>query len=118
VETGGRYGALLRRRREDSGKSMGALARHLGVSTPYLSDVELGRRAPLTPSKNIAAATFLQIDPQELLLAALESRAAIEIKTPATQAGRAAVASFQRRSEEFTDQDWQDFDAWLQQRGK
>jgi predicted transcriptional regulator len=34
----------LRTRREDAGVSMGEMARRLGFSVPYISDVELGRR--------------------------------------------------------------------------
>ena len=43
----------LRRRREKTGMSLRALAKQLGYSTPYLSDVERGRRN--TTAKILAA---------------------------------------------------------------
>ncbi len=74
-----RFGELLRRRREEAKVSMGKLARHLTVSVPYLSDVERGRRTPLTPERITKAAEVLGANPNELLAAAAESRGAFEL---------------------------------------
>ena len=38
-------GPALRRRRQGHGVSLRALARAMGISAPYLVDLELGRRA-------------------------------------------------------------------------
>lgn len=42
-------GSALRARRERSGVSLRALARAMGISAPYLVDLELGRR-PVNPT--------------------------------------------------------------------
>jgi transcriptional regulator with XRE-family HTH domain len=104
---GEEYGLLLRQLREQAGKSMGALARHLGLTTPYLCDVELGRRAPLATSHTVKAAEFLGVDPQPLLMAAIASREAVELKTPKTTKGREAVAALLRHSLDLTDEQWE-----------
>lgn len=101
------YGALLRQVRGKSGKSMGALARHLGLSTPYLSDVELGHSAPLTSSYTLKAAKFLGVDAIPLLVAANRSRDAIEFKTPSSKTALRAVAAIQQRAEDLTDEQWE-----------
>src|SRR5579862_4598867 len=73
------FGELLRDLRFKAGYSVGALARHLGCSTPYVSDVERGRRGPFDENKIRKAASFLNADPDPLLRAALETRGAIRL---------------------------------------
>jgi len=75
------FGVLLREFRENKGESMGALARHLGVSVAYLSDVERGHRPPLVQEKIINAALFLDADLRQLLRAAGEARGAFHLET-------------------------------------
>ncbi len=58
---------------------MGELARHLDVSVPYISDVELGRRSPLTRENIMSAAAFLGATPNELLAAAADSKGVFEL---------------------------------------
>jgi len=58
---------------------MGELARHLGVSVTYVSDVERGTRAPLTSDRIAHAAAFLGVDASELLQAAAAARGAFEL---------------------------------------
>ena len=110
---GEKFGALLRRLREQSGKSMGSMARYLGLTTPYLCDIELGRRAPLSSSHILKAAAFLGVDPQPLLLTAIESREAVEIRTPSTSTGRAAVAALLRRADDLSDEQWERIQATI-----
>jgi transcriptional regulator with XRE-family HTH domain len=69
-----KFGVLLRQLREAASVSIGSLARHLGVSVPYLSDVERGNRPPLVHEKIIRAAAFLEADPATLLQSAGETR--------------------------------------------
>lgn len=76
------FGSLFRRLREAAGVSMGQLARYLGVSTPYLSDVERGRRAPLTEGRIRQASSYLGLDEKnatQLVGAAAESRGFFEL---------------------------------------
>src|SRR5262249_1978231 len=64
------FGDLLRLVRTKAGKSLNVLARHLEVSNTYLSEVEQGRRTPLTKTNIIKTAAFLGIDPLPLMVAA------------------------------------------------
>jgi transcriptional regulator with XRE-family HTH domain len=62
-----------------AGKSLGDLARHLGVSIVYLSDVERSRRSPLSNTKILTVAGFLDADPSELLTAAIEDKGKFDL---------------------------------------
>jgi len=75
-----KFGPLLRHLRLNAGKSMGDLARHLGVSVPYISDVEHGRRAPLARHRILDTARFLGIEPSTLLVSATQSRGVLDIE--------------------------------------
>ncbi len=101
------FGAMLRDRRERANRTLGALARHLGVSTPFLSDVELGRRLPLSPDRVVRAAEFIGVDAEMLLAAAVASRTAIEIATPKRESGQRALSALQRRVDDLTDEQWE-----------
>lgn len=74
-----RFGELLRKLRMDANRSLGELARHLGVSVVYLSDVERGRRAPLAFPKIIETATFLNVRPLPLFKAAAQHRGSFDL---------------------------------------
>lgn len=68
------FGSLFREERVRSRRNLREVAAHLGFSLVYLSDVERGERLPFAPSKIIAAAQFLGIDPDPLLAAAIVTR--------------------------------------------
>lgn len=74
-----KFGWLLRDVRERANISMGALARHLTVSVPYLSDVERGNRPPLVDEKIMRTAAFLNVPAEPLLRAAAETRGAFQL---------------------------------------
>jgi len=57
-----------------AGKSLGDLARHLGVSIVYISDVERSRRSPLSNLKILLVSEYLRTDPSELLTAAIDDK--------------------------------------------
>lgn len=61
-----RYGSLLRKAREASGKSMGELARHLEVGVDFVSDVERGLVLPILPSATLRAGEFLGLPGKDL----------------------------------------------------
>ena len=63
------FGAVLRRSRKQAGKLLGDVAQHLGVALNYLSDVERGKRPPLTNERIQALAAYLNVDPQPLIAA-------------------------------------------------
>jgi transcriptional regulator with XRE-family HTH domain len=59
------FGAYLKHMREEKQISLRELARALGVSAPFLSDVENNRRAPLTEDRLADLAGVLQLSEQE-----------------------------------------------------
>lgn len=105
-----RFGKLLRGERERSGKTMGDLARFLGVSVPYISDVEHGNRSPLTNERILRAAEFLGIDdPRPLLLAAGQDRGSFDldaatVSPKAREVGATLMRSWSDLSEEQLDE--------------
>lgn len=101
------FGDILRRWREEARVSLGVLARHLGVSTPYLSGVERNRKAPLATAKIFKAATYLGKDPRELFEAAAEYAGHLTLETSnekAMQAGAALARTWQSMTPEDYDQ--------------
>lgn len=60
------FGDYLRTMRERKGITLAALAKILGCSVPYLSDVETGRRNPLTEKNIDKTADFLGV-PRETM---------------------------------------------------
>ena len=102
-ENKNKFGSLLRTMRESAGKSMGEVARHLGLTVPFISDVERGNRGPLPPEKIRLVAAFLGIDSTELLRAAAESRGVVQLAATTTsrlEAGAALMRGWENLSEE------------------
>jgi len=75
------FGTYLRKVRMGRGVTLRELANHLGCSDPYLSDVELGRRAPLTDARIHQAAKFLRVEPVKLRVKAAISRGKFTLPT-------------------------------------
>lgn len=73
-----RFGDLLRKQRRKADKTLGDVARLLGVSIVFLSDVERGNRAPLNADRILKVAALLGQDPMPLLEAADRERGFIE----------------------------------------
>ncbi len=73
-----RFGDLLRQMRRKADKTLGDVARELGVSIPYLSDVERGNRKPFTTERLIQLAVFLKANPTLLIEAADREKGIIE----------------------------------------
>ena len=71
------FGLALRRLREAKGIRLIDLAAHLDVSLPYLSDVERGRREPLSHDRIFRAAKHLDGDPHVLIEASIRDRGSI-----------------------------------------
>ena len=65
---------MLREARKKTGISMHAVARELGLSAPYLCDVELNRRAPLSEERIHVVAVFLGVDAAPLIEASVWTR--------------------------------------------
>lgn len=73
-----RFGDLLRRLRRKADKTLGDVSRELGVSIPYLSDVERGNRKPFTTERLVQLARFFNEDAAVLIDAADRERGFIE----------------------------------------
>ena len=59
------FGDYLKHKRNEKQISLRELARDLGVSAPFLSDVENNRRAPLTEERLADLARVLHLDAEE-----------------------------------------------------
>lgn len=59
------FGELLTQLREKHDVTLRELARKIEVSAPFLSDVEKGRKAPLTPEKLEKVTTALNLSEEE-----------------------------------------------------
>lgn len=97
------FGPLLREKRRHAGRTMAELARVLGVSVPYVSDVERGNRAPFDQRKLHAAADFLGADVDELLTAAAVTRGCFRIDLSDNPVARSTAAALVRTWTELTD---------------
>ncbi len=73
-----RFGDLLRQQRRKADKTLGDVARLLGVSVVFLSDVERGNRRPLGNERLIRIGELLGVDPAPLIEAADRERGFIE----------------------------------------
>jgi len=77
-----RFGQMLKEERGRAGRSMGEVARCLGVSVTYISDVERGVRTPFTPERIMQFASFLGIPhnrTEALMRTAAACRGAFEL---------------------------------------
>ena len=59
------FGEFLAEKREDRDLTLREMARQMGVSAPFLSDVEKNRTAPLTKDRLGAVAEILKLDNDE-----------------------------------------------------
>ncbi len=59
------FGEFLAAKREERDLTLREMARQLGVSAPFLSDVEKNRSAPLTKERLDKVAEILQLDTDE-----------------------------------------------------
>ena len=73
-----RFGDALREQRRNANKTLGDVARLLGVSVVYVSDVERGNRRPFGNERILKIAKFIQADPAPLIAAADVERGVIE----------------------------------------
>ena len=72
------FGDELRKSRQDAEMTLGDVAKMLGVSVVYVSDVERGNRRPFSNERILKIAEFLDTDPAPLIAAAVSERGSIE----------------------------------------
>ena len=73
-----RFGDALRSERRNARKTLGDVAKLLGVSVVYVSDVERGNRRPFRNERILKIAKFIKADPAPLIAAADVERGVIE----------------------------------------
>jgi len=104
------YGTTLRALRKQAGKTLGELADFLGLSISYVSDVELGNRAPLEKERNLRIAQFLGQPSDALLAAAAEWNGAFELDAKSvSDKAREVGAMLMRDWLDFTDEELEQF---------
>lgn len=59
------FGSFLKEKRTENKKTLRGFAKELGITAPYLSDVENGLRKPLLADKIEKAAEILQLSTEE-----------------------------------------------------
>src|SRR5690606_34136955 len=101
------FGETLRRCREQAKKTMGALARELGVSPAYLSDVERGNRPPLVEERLKKAARFLDVEPETLIAAAVAERGTIRLNADRGEHQLEAGVALMRTWDNLTPEQYQ-----------
>jgi transcriptional regulator with XRE-family HTH domain len=82
--------------REEAGIRLGDFARALGVSAPYLSDVELGNRQPFDSDRLERIAVLLSVKPTLLKVLAAETRGAFNLEPMSEDHQRAGRALMRR----------------------
>lgn len=73
------YSDTIRRARERRKLTLHAVAKVLGVSVPYLSDVELGKRGPFSEDRNGQIAATLGLDAAYLEVLATTARGWVDV---------------------------------------
>ncbi len=84
------FGAMLRETRTAAGWTLEALAAAIGVSTVYLSRVELGKTPPPTEARTRDIARALGVSPYRLLRADVVGRGCVA--TPQHETGQRVAA--------------------------
>jgi len=104
-----RFGDRLRELRISARRTMGQVAREMGISTVYYSDVERGRRNPFPMDKVSyqSLAAFIGADLKELesLATAQRNRVQIDLDTANFETRHVAVALARRLSDESLTQE-------------
>ena len=91
------FGEKIREARSEKGISLTELAKQLGVTKVYVSDVERGRRAPFNLMRIRQVSEILGCDPFDLYVLAVRSRGHVTLPTAdisEEQSRLAAVLSY------------------------
>jgi transcriptional regulator with XRE-family HTH domain len=97
------FGQLLRRCREDAGKTLKDAAASLGFSAVYLSDIERGRRNPPAAEAIKKIAAFIGCSASQLLDQADLDRKRVEIPLTSAATSNEAALALARRWTDLTE---------------
>jgi len=108
------FGAYLKHKREEKQISLRELARRLGVSAPFLSDVENNRRTPLTEERLATLADVLNLnktDEAEMydIVGQQKGLLASDLNSYVTYRPYVNAALRTARNLEANEEDWQKF---------
>ena len=114
------FAAFVTRKRKEHDLSMRALANVLGVSSPYLYDVEQGHRNPLKKENLEKMAAFFELDEEETALMfdlAGIDRGIVPLDLPDYILDNAyvRVALRKAKSKNIKEEEWQKFIAQMDQ---
>lgn len=82
---GSLFGSAFRDARQQAGLSLTDVARLLGFTVPYVSDVERGQRAPFAPGSVLLAARAFGVPSVPLLCLAVRSRGYFTLPAGSTE---------------------------------
>lgn len=109
------FGRLLEKKRKEKDISMRCLAMKLGISAPYLFEVEKGRKPPLSLERILLASRILLLNKEEetwlLDLAGRAKKSAVAPDLPAYINANAIVREALRTARDLgaDEADWQRF---------
>jgi len=114
------FAAFVTRKRKEHNLTMRALANVLGVSSPYLYDVEQGHRNPLKKENLEKMAAFFELDEEETALMfdlAGIDRGIVPLDLPDYILDNAyvRVALRKAKSKNIKEEEWQKFIAQMDQ---
>lgn len=102
------FGPLLRKLRKKRDISLNKLAKTLGVSAPYLSDVENGNRSPLSSIRIEEVAKALKVDALQLYIQAGIDRNQFKIPANVSDQHDRVAAVLINCWEKLTEEDLED----------
>lgn len=101
------FGELIKKLRMDAGKSCREVAEGLGVSISYLSDVENGRRPPLTSVRCRKLVKVLGVKSNAIFMAAAKSKGYFELPfRPDSDLANSTAVALQLRWSKLTEDDF------------
>ena len=108
------FGEYLKHKREERQMSLRELARRLELSTPFLSDVENNRRAPLTEERLATLADVLNLSKDDAagmydIVGRQKGLLAPDLNPYVTKRPYVNAALRTARNLEATEEDWQRF---------
>ena len=108
------FGEYLKHKREEKQISLREVARTLGVSAPFLSDVENNRRGPLTEERLADLAKMLNLNEQEKaemydIVGKQKGLLAPDLNPYVTERPYVNAALRTARNLEANEEDWQRF---------
>ena len=98
------FGEQVREARNGMGMSQEVLAKFMGVSKVYVSNVEKGHRKPFSPERVHVVAEILKLDPMELANKAALERGYVRLEVVKQRPSKARLAAALAHHWDFLDE--------------